>query len=525
MNRPMDPAVAEGASAAALRSASRQSLKGRSLWDADRARIAWADPDGIKAWGADSLGDLLDARFVQTDPLPRMLVALRDRLTEGESVIEELRLGSPQGAALSGLCRIMGQRLADGRLGLMIDLLDTPPRNETSSVSTPPPPPPPVRHEAGPRVQTLINAIGEAVVVFDGTGTMTALNGAAGNLLGADTGPLEGRMLAEWLDEQAARGLAAYLADAPAMGRIQVLADGKDIPLVDETGLVRRPVTISLGTIMPEEPGVLGSMGARHVALFRDLSGQRAREQALEAAREDADLRSRRKSEVLARVSHGLRTPLTAVLGFSEVLMKSESGAAAGEKTRAYARHIFEAGQHALSLVEDLLELSRIEAGRLPLHFETIDLPPVVETCLAMVQPLAAQGGIKIDARLQRTLDPVDMDLRSLRQILVSLLSLAIRRSPAGGTVTLTVQRSEQAQIGIAVQDQGAPFGSETLGALRRLSLGDGSLFAGNAPLDLPLAKALTEANNGAFCVESDGQHGTLIQIMVPVAADTQPFL
>ncbi|MGF1456664.1 MAG: histidine kinase dimerization/phospho-acceptor domain-containing protein [Alphaproteobacteria bacterium] len=547
MNRPIDRAAAGTSPAEALRTAARRTVRGRSLWDADRSAIAWADPDGIEAWGADSLGALLDARFDPAHPLPRMLTALRDRLDEGESVIEGLRLVSRDGLTLEGLCRITGQRLADARLGLMIDRLDA--RLESTRLDHPPKDPadrtamaateaPPVAHSAAtgltiagwPPVawarplQGLLDAFAEAVALLDGTGTVAAVNASARRLLGPDGPDPVGRSFADWLDGRAARALADVLAKAPRPGETHALADGEDIPLLDETGMVRRPVAVLLGTLPTDRAG------ARHLALIRDLSGQRTREQALESARDEADLRSRRKSEVLARVSHGLRTPLTAILGFSEMLMKGvgepdPNAPAPTDQTRLYARHVFEAGQHALSLVDDLLELSRIEAGRLALHSETFDLPPVVEACVTMVRPLAAHKRVTLDARLHRSLDPVDMDPRSLRQILVGLLSLAIRRSPAEGTVTLSVQRSEDGQIGIAVQDQGAPFGSETLGSLRRQALGDGSFFAGDAPLDLPLAKALTEANHGSFCVESDGQYGTLIQIMVPAAGEPHSFL
>lgn len=494
----------------------RPALRGTCLWDADHHRIAWADPDAIHAWAADSLGDLLDARFDPDDPLLPILTALRDRLEDGQSVIESLRLVAGNGRTLHALCRIAAGPLGDGRPGLRIDILGPPPARM------------PVADQRGMgeasdgddiSLSALIAAIDHPLVVLDATGTITAANPAAATLFETTRSGMLGRALIDWLSPQDGRTLAGFIAEPPAPGTTRRLFPDLPGPTAETGDAPALALEITAGTV--------ATRGARrYCVLMRDIGPWLRTRTEIDAARDEADRLNRRKSAFLARVSHELRTPMTAVIGFAEILMKGAIEPDNSERTRLYARHIFEAGHHALSLIEDLLDLARIETGRLVLDPAPVDIAGLVADSLTLIRPLADKAGVTVSGRVSDDLPELEADARSLRQILLNLLTQAIRSTAPTGTVSLSAARSVGGGVALRIRDTGRGLPADTIRRILAPSAdetgGVGDLAGASdmgTGLALPLARSLAEANGARFSIQSAPGDGTLVDVIFPASS------
>jgi len=187
----------------------------------------------------------------------------------------------------------------------------------------------------------------------------------------------------------------------------------------------------------------------------QDVTAQKLAEVALARAKAEADAASRSKSEFLANVSHELRTPLNAIAGFSELLLEEKLGALGHDAYREYARYIRDGGEHLLDLINDLLDLSRIEAGVASLKVDAFDVRDVVEGAVRIVQDKARRAGL--DLKIDVPPEPLEIvaDARKLRQILVNLLANAVKYTPPGGSVTVACASLDGRGVSIAVRDTG----------------------------------------------------------------------
>lgn len=236
--------------------------------------------------------------------------------------------------------------------------------------------------------------------------------------------------------------------------------------------------------------------------ITRDITDRRAAEIALGTAREEAERASRAKSEFLSRMSHELRTPLNSILGFAQLL---EMDSAAGQK--AHVGHILRAGQHLLTLINEVLDIAKIEAGRLPLNIQPIPLAGTLQEALALVSPMAADAGIQL-----QPLPPlaahlgIVADRQRLTQVLLNLLSNAIKYNRPQGQVSIEVTLAEQ-RIQVAVCDTGKGIAADKLGQLFKPfeRLGADPNVEGSG-LGLALSKSLLEKMHGQLSVHS--QHG-----------------
>jgi signal transduction histidine kinase len=249
----------------------------------------------------------------------------------------------------------------------------------------------------------------------------------------------------------------------------------------------------------------------------RQLRRQEAVEIELLAAKETAETASRAKSEFLANMSHELRTPLNAIIGFSEII-KSRKFGPWSERYPDYAGDIFNSGTHLLALINDILNLSKLEAGQFVLQEDEIDLAGTVEACMNLVETQARQSKIRLSVGLDPDFCLIRADDRRLRQVLINLLSNAVKFTPEGGHIRisstprnggLAVQVSDTG-IGIAAEDipkAMTPFG-QVDSKIRRKQEGTG--------LGLPLAKQLVELHGGTFAIESRLRVGTTVTFVLP---------
>jgi len=243
---------------------------------------------------------------------------------------------------------------------------------------------------------------------------------------------------------------------------------------------------------------------------------------AVEEARAKAELdraaaieASRAKSEFLANMSHELRTPLNAILGFSEALSLNVFAA----KRNEYAGLIHLAGSHLLGLVNDLLDLSRIEAHKVQLHDEDIHIPQLLGDCIALVEPGVAQANLRLATRLDPDLPAVVGDARALKQILLNLLSNAIKFSDAGTLVEVFALSGPDGGLSFGVSDRGRGIPeNEQVRMFDRFGQGraDAIERKRGAGLGLPIVKGLAEAHGGRVMMESGLSAGTCVTVWLP---------
>jgi len=251
------------------------------------------------------------------------------------------------------------------------------------------------------------------------------------------------------------------------------------------------------------------------VLLIEDL--QRAKETS-DRARERAEAASRAKSTFLANMSHELRTPLNAILGFSEII-KTRAFGNSIEQYSEYGNYIHGSGQHLLTLINDILDLAKIEAGRMTLREDDLDIIRLIEDSVEMMKVKAEQAGVTLNIEAEAGFPLVFADERALRQIIVNLLSNAIKFTQTGGTVTAFAKRAPDARLAFGVSDTGIGIAPEDH---RRVfeSFGQGRHDAVQADkstgLGLPIVKGLTEAHGGSVVLESTPGVGTTLTILLP---------
>jgi two-component system cell cycle sensor histidine kinase PleC len=225
------------------------------------------------------------------------------------------------------------------------------------------------------------------------------------------------------------------------------------------------------------------------------------------------------KSRFLATMSHELRTPLNAILGFSEIMRGEILGPHANPTYKEYAKDIHESGQHLLTLINEILDISRIEAGRYELNETPIKLIDIVEDCHRLMRVRAENKGLKIVEAFDDNMPRLWADERAVRQICLNLLSNAIKFTPTGGTVTLKITRTKHGGQMLSVKDTGPGIPEDEIPRVLR-SFGQGSLAhqtaEGGTGLGLPITKGLTELHDGNFELKSKLRYGTEVIVSFP---------
>jgi two-component system, cell cycle sensor histidine kinase DivJ len=267
-------------------------------------------------------------------------------------------------------------------------------------------------------------------------------------------------------------------------------------------------------------PG-LAAGGAREIiAVTRDISARKEAEEALLHARDAAEAANRAKSRFLANMSHELRTPLNAIIGFSDMMRQELFGPLGAPRYRDYAAHVHESGHHLLELINDILDMAKIEAGKRDLKLERLDPQEAGRRALALVRPLAEARKLRLVFEAA-DLPRFDVDRRALQQILLNLLSNAIKFTPEGGRVTLSVT-AERESLCFAVRDTGIGIPAEELPRLGQPFEqvdGDYARAHRGTGLGLALVRSLAELHGGAMSVESAAGHGTCVRVRLPRAA------
>jgi two-component system cell cycle sensor histidine kinase PleC len=236
-------------------------------------------------------------------------------------------------------------------------------------------------------------------------------------------------------------------------------------------------------------------------------------------ARRRAESANIAKSRFLATMSHELRTPLNAVLGFSEVMKSEILGPHSNPTYKEYAKDIHESGQHLLNLINEILDLSRIEAGRYELQEEAVALADIAEDCHRLLKLRAEKKCLRIIQNYSKNMPQIWGDARAIRQICLNLLSNAIKFTPADGTISITIGNTETGGQYLSVNDTGPGIPQHEIPRVLK-SFGQGSLAhktaEGGTGLGLPIVKGLVELHGGTFDLQSRLRHGTLVTVTFP---------
>ena len=355
----------------------------------------------------------------------------------------------------------------------------------------------------------ILDTATDGVVVLTDTGEIRSLNRAAEALFGYEAEDVKGKEFTTLFAKESHRSARDYLAGLSGTGVASLLNDGRELIGKEfQGGLI--PLFVTIGKL--EESG-------NYCAVLRDITHWKKAEEDLVAARRQAELASDQKTDFLAKISHEIRTPLNAIIGFSEIMLEERFGKIAIDRYREYLRDINRSGGHVLELVNDLLDISKIEAGKLELDFSEVKLNDIIAEGVALTQPQANRDHIIIRTSLSGAVPPVVADPRSVRQIILNLVSNAIKYTKSGGQVIVSTVFEETGEVVLRVRDTGIGMTeSEITTALmpfRRVQTiahhqGEGT------GLGLPLTKALVEANRAQFSIESTPGEGTLVEIYFP---------
>jgi len=358
-------------------------------------------------------------------------------------------------------------------------------------------------------LEAILDTATDGVIVLNETGRIISLNRSAEALFGYDERAVAGDAITVLLAPESHMVALDYLESLRSPGVASLLNDGREV-----VGRERQGGAIPLFMTM----GRLGDgPDRRFCAVLRDITVFKKAEGELIGAKHAAEEASAQKSDLLAKISHEIRTPLNAILGFAEVMLEERFGPIGNEKYKEYLKDVHASGSHVISLVNDLLDLAKIEAGRLELSFTGVSLNDLVASCVTLLQPQAARDRIVMRMSFAPKLPPVVADERSVRQIVLNLVSNAIKFTDAGGQVIVSTAMTDRGEVAFRVRDTGIGMTPEEVEAalepFRQLAT---ARRRGGTGLGLPLTKALVEANRGALQISSRPSEGTLVEVIFP---------
>jgi PAS domain S-box-containing protein len=463
------------------------------------ANERWAEMAGMSA--KDALGNGWMAALHQDD-LSGVAKAWEIAAATGGDVNVEHRLVHPNGDVVHVIVRATPKQDADGNpdgyVGVVIDVTET--TEALRAVET-----------TEESLAGILQHAGEAIISIGEDQRIRIFNHFAERMFGYSAQEALGMPLVELLPQhlrsihQGRVGEFIRSGDEarPMETRSQITAQRKD------------------GTIFPAEATISQTQRGREriaTVIMRDVAERVESDAELRAAIERAEYASRAKTEFLANTSHELRTPLNAIIGFSEMLQAGIPQKLT-EKQSEYAADIHKSGLHLLSILSDILDVSKIESDATELYEEDVEIADEVKLCLRMVSERAVVAGVGLSANIPDGLPKIRADSRMIRQIMINLMSNAVKFTPEGGSAKISAKVAPNGGVMIDVVDTGIGMRpSDIPKALEKFGQIDGALdrrYEGTG-LGLPLAKAQIELHGGTLKIISQLQFGTTVQVRFP---------
>ena len=358
-------------------------------------------------------------------------------------------------------------------------------------------------------LQSTLENIGEGLSVFDSRGRLIAWNSRFCELLDLPPDWVANATLRDILMMQTVRGdFGEGQPEVEVTNRLDLFYC--DVPTTKER-------ITPAGRLLQIRRRAMPNGGV--VSVYSDVTDIKASERKLIEAHSQAELANRAKGDFLANMSHELRTPLNAIIGFSEVISNELFGPIANEKYLEYIRDIHASSLHLLSIINDVLDMSKIEAGKVELAQEVVPMQSLIGEVMRMVHERAQSRNIELIAQMSKEEVDIWADERSMKQIFLNLLDNGIKFSREGGTVEVRVMTDrpdlavfeiEDHGIGMNEQEQQRalqPFGQAQPATTRTY---------GGTGLGLPITKGLVEAHGGTLTISSRAGHGTTVRVVLP---------
>jgi PAS domain S-box-containing protein len=358
-------------------------------------------------------------------------------------------------------------------------------------------------------LRAILETATDGVVIIGSDREVRSMNRAASALFNFDGEEINGKPFVTLFAHESQRAILDYLSGISGHGVASVLNDGREVIGREASGGFL-PLFMTIGRLT-------SSNG--YCAVIRDITQWKRTEDELRTAKRAAETANAHKSEFLAHVSHEIRTPLNAIIGFADMMASERLGPVGHPRYIEYSNDIGRSGRHVLDIVNDLLDISKIEAGELDLDFIAVGLDETVSEAVSLVQPQANGQRVIIRTALSQAVPQVVADLRSIKQIVLNILSNAIRFTPSGGQIVVSTAYEANGSVVLRIRDTGIgmnraelelamkPF-RQVAGASRKRGDGTG--------LGLPLTKAMVDANRANFAITSAPNEGTLVEITFP---------
>ncbi|QXZ80194.1 PAS domain S-box protein [Rhizobium sp. rho-13.1] len=358
-------------------------------------------------------------------------------------------------------------------------------------------------------LQSILETATDGVAIIGPEGDIRSMNRSASALFNYDEQETRGKPFVMLFAHESQKAVLDYLSGLTGNGVASVLNDGREVIGREASGGFV-PLFMTMG--------VLTSSNG-YCAVIRDITQWKRTEEDLRNAKRAAETANAHKSDFLARVSHEIRTPLNAIIGFSDMMASERLGPMGHARYVEYAGDIGRSGRHVLDIVNDLLDISKIEAGEMELEFGAVGLNEAIAEAVSIVQPQANGQRVIIRTGLSQSVPNVVADLRSIKQIALNILSNAIRFTPSGGQIVVSTSYEGNGSVVLRIRDTGVgmtrteleqamkPFRQVATNSRQR---GDGT------GLGLPLTKAMVDANRALFSIHSAPNEGTLVEVTFP---------
>lgn len=359
-------------------------------------------------------------------------------------------------------------------------------------------------------LRSILETATDGVVTISAEGDIRSVNGAASALFNYDESDIRGKPFVTLFAHESQRAILDYLNGLTGHGVASVLNDGREVIGREASGGFI-PLFMAIGRL---------SSSNGFCAVIRDITQWKRTEEELRNAKRVAETANAHKSDFLARVSHEIRTPLNAIIGFADIMADERFGPIGHPRYAEYSSDIGRSGRHVLDIVNDLLDISKIEAGEMDMDFISVGLNETVSEAVALVQPQANAQRVIIRTALSQSVPNVVADLRSIKQIVLNILSNAIRFTPSGGQIIVSTAYESNGSVTLRVRDTGIGMSraelDQAMKPFRQVSPGGARLRGDGTGLGLPLTKAMADANRANFAIHSTPNEGTLVEISFP---------